>query len=158
MRVILEHETTERRTVNGRRQIVSVWKRAWTAELLYADGDFIVTRSAGSHQTFRGVPSAARLRKPHPASWNPDGGIEADMWGHDPKHPAVVRLGLPRDRWGRLALGRIRISPASALALRQTMAACEVSFLGRDPPEKRRRSGKKGVCKPKFTRSRRSRG
>lgn len=119
MRVVIERETSERRwdPLLRRKVSVIVWKRAWTAEVLYADRRFVVTRSAGSHQTFRGVPTGNWRKRSRPSTWRNDGGLEADMWGHDPKHPAVARLNLPRDRYGRLVLGHVRIAPKSVVKL-----------------------------------------
>lgn len=156
MRVVIERETFERQRVFGRMQRVAVWKRAWSAELLYADAKFILTRSAGAHQTFRGVPTETILRR------HPNTGRGGDHFSYRPDHIDVQRLKLRPNRWGHLEIGRIRLSPASLRALRETMTACEVSFLGRDPVERRKRgykpaaeSGKKEVCKPSRTPRRR---
>lgn len=131
MKILLERERHVRKTVNGVRGLHPVWEKAWTAELLYADDKFIVTRSAGSHQTFYGVPSAKLLESRHSADWMGDGGVRASTWGHDPKHPDVAKLGLKKNRWGHLDLGHIRIAPKSVRKMRATMTANRMTFLTR---------------------------
>ncbi len=95
MRVTIEREVWHKGKRPEKRY---TWERAWSALVLYADAKVMLLRSAGSHQKFTG-------------------GGHPSMWGHDPKHPDVVRLNLPRDSWGRSVLGRIRIAPRSLARL-----------------------------------------
>lgn len=122
VKVQLERETYERRSVGGFRRMVRVWKPAWTGELLYADRRIAVVRSVGSHQMFGGLPS-------YPFT----AGMEATMWGHDPKHPAVLKLGLPKDRWGRSSIGRIRIAPRSVTRMAHLIKLAGFIARGIDP-------------------------
>jgi len=133
MLVTLEYQVYERRRIEGRLRTVSTWHRAWLAEVLYADAKIVLTRSAGSHQTFDGVPTRAKLKKlasPRDYTIGPrlGAGIRANTWGHNPTHPSVRRLQLPHGR-----LDRVRISPASVLKLREALDARPHKFLSKGP-------------------------
>lgn len=142
VRVTIEREVWERgpRKRGAYFGPVRKWVRAWTAEVLYADRRFCVTRSVGAHQTFRGIPVGERaLKRTRPATWADDGSVEADMWGHSREHPAIVRLNLGVDRWGRSrSPGRIRIAPKSVARLAE-----EIRRSGFYCGKKGRASGKK---------------
>ncbi len=133
MKVTIEREHWVRKTVNGYRALHREWIPGWTGEVLYADRQYILVRSAGSHQTFRGIPAKPSKKGPRscPAEHLREGGVEANMWGYDPKHRDIVKLGLGKDRWGRLQMGRIRISPKSAEEMRLAMKAGGLPFLVR---------------------------
>ena len=93
MKLTLEHERFDRKLRKWR------FERAWTAEVLYADRQTVVTRSAGSEQLF-----------------NLDG--TGSMTGYRKTHPAVKALAILPDRWGRDHVYGLRISARSLARLR----------------------------------------
>jgi hypothetical protein len=84
----------------------STWASAWRAEVLYADRELVLTRSAGAEQIFH-----ARGEGSH--------------YGYKREHAVVVRLvkqqGIGLDRRGRPKIGRLRLAPASVQAIRDAV-------------------------------------